>query len=492
VRRFNRGIFSYIPGQPLEDYVLYFDHAPNTGYDDKFEFVSVAYRLRKSRCFLESKGALTCLSCHDPHRKLPAGEEATSYYSGQCRHCHEPGISTLVAQGKHPDEADCVSCHMPKRRTEDVVHALITDHFIQRKVPMRDLQAELQERQLTDAEEYHGEVVPYYPSPLPKTSENSRYLAVAQVARQNNLKKGVADLAREISQHPREEEFYIALGDAWKNIGNSKAAVGAFEQAVRLKPKSVTALRSLAASLKTSGNVSRSEQILNRALDLAPLHGSTWSQYALLEADLGRTDRAIEKLQKALALNPDLPEGDLNLATLFVREAQMEPAEIALKRALSIDPYDAAAYDLMGRVLAGKKNEMSMALYSFQKATHLRPDYGPYLYNYALALVAAQRLGEARTQAQAAVNADPNLAEGHVLLGGLLARDQRLAEAVSEYQQAVKLQPGLSLVHLDLGLILAAQGDLRSATEHLRKAAAARDPNVVRQAAQALQRISNH
>jgi len=358
---------------------------------------------------------------------------------------------------------------------------------------MRDLQAELQERHLTDAEEYHGEVVPYYPSPLPKTSENSRYLAVAQVARQNNLEKGVADLAREMNRHPpREEEFYIALGDAWKNSGNSKAAVGAFEQAVRINPKSVTALRSFAASLKTSGNVSRSEQILNRALDLAPLDASTWNQYAMLEADLGRTGRAIEKLQKALALDPDLPEGDLNLATLFVREAQMEPAETALKRALSIDPYDAAAYDLMGRVLAGKKNEMSMALYSFQKATHLRPDYGPYLYNYALALVAAQRLDEARTQAQAAVNADPNLAEGHVLLGGLFARDQRLAEAVSEYQQAVKLQPGLSSVHLDLGLILAAQGDLRSATEHLRKAAAARDPNVVRQAAQALQRISNH
>jgi len=356
---------------------------------------------------------------------------------------------------------------------------------------MRDLQAELQERHLTDAEEYHGEVVPYYPSPLPKTSENSRYLAVAQVARQNNLKKGVADLAREINQHPpREEEFYIALGDALKNSGNSKAAIGAFEQAVRIKPKSVTALRSLAASLKTSGNVSRSEQILNQALDLAPLDGSTWNQYAMLEADLGRTGRAIEKLQKALALNPDLPEGDLNLASLFVREAQMEPAETALKRALSIDPYDAGAYDLMGRVLAGK-NEMSMALYNFQKATHLRPDYGPYLFNYALALGAAERLDEARTQAQAAVNADPNLAEGHVLLGGLLARDQRLAEAVGEYRQAVKLQPSFSLAHLDLGLVLAAQGDLRSATEHLRKAAASRDPNVVRQAAQALQRISN-
>ena len=62
------------------------------------------------------------------------------------------------------------------------------------------------------------------------------------------------------------------------------------------------------------------------------------------------------------------------------------------------------------------------------------------------------------------MNADPNLAEGHILLGKLLARDQRLAEAVSEYQQAVKLQPGFSLAHLDLGLALAAQGPRTSAS----------------------------
>ncbi len=136
----------------------------------------------------------------------------------------------------------------------------------------------------------------------------------------------------------------------------------------------------------------------------------------------------------------------MNLARLFVREAQIDPAETALKRALGIDPYDAAAYDLMGQVAAGK-NETSRALYNFQKATHLRPNYGPYLYNYALALVGAQRLDEGRAQAQAAVNADPSLAEGHALLGGLLARDQRLADAASEYQQQLKLQPDLIRVH---------------------------------------------
>ena len=334
-------------------------------------------------------------------------------------------------------------------------------------------------------------MIPNYPSPLPKTSDNNLYLAVAQVALQNNLQKGVADLAREMNQHPpREMEFYITLGNAWKNSGNPNAAVGAFEQAVRLRPTSVTALQSLAASLKTLGNVSRSERILNQALHLAPQDASVWYQYGILEAQLGRTGSAVEKLQKALVLNPDLPEGYTNLARLLVREAQIDPAETALKCALGIDPYDAAAYDLTGQVAAGK-NETSKALYNFQKATHLRPNDGPYLYNYALALAGAQRLEEARAQAQAAVNADPSLAEGHVLLGGLLARDQRLAEAASEYQQAVKLQPDLSRVHLDLGLILATQGDLPGATEHLRKAAAGRDPNVAQQAAQALRRLDN-
>ena len=53
--RFNRGPFSFMPGEPLEDFMLFFDHAPGTGHDDKFEAVSSVYRLRQSQCFLEAK-----------------------------------------------------------------------------------------------------------------------------------------------------------------------------------------------------------------------------------------------------------------------------------------------------------------------------------------------------------------------------------------------------------------------------------------------------
>lgn len=68
-RAFDRTVFSYRPGQPLEDFKLYFEPAGHEK-DDGFEIAHAAYRLRKSACFRNSQ--MTCLTCHDPH-DIPHG-----------------------------------------------------------------------------------------------------------------------------------------------------------------------------------------------------------------------------------------------------------------------------------------------------------------------------------------------------------------------------------------------------------------------------------
>ena len=188
--RYERQPFSYRPGEPLSDFVLHFDHAPGKGRDDKFEIAGSAYRLRQSACFQKSAGALSCTTCHDPHN-VPRGEQAAQHYTAVCRQCHGAALDRLVASAQHPRSADCVTCHMPKRRTEDVVHVVMTDHRIQRHAPAGNALAEIPERHETSETAYRGSVELYYPRSLPKP-EDELYVASAQVLEAANLSQGIA------------------------------------------------------------------------------------------------------------------------------------------------------------------------------------------------------------------------------------------------------------------------------------------------------------
>lgn len=489
IRKFGRDPFSYIPGQPLEDFNRYFDYPEGKGYDDRFQIVSAAYRLRKSRCFIESQGAMTCLNCHDPHRVLPSGQEAVTFYAAACGKCHQPALKQKVAAGKHPASQDCVSCHMPRRRTEDVVHVVVTDHYIQRKLTDRNLLAELTEIHLPESDDYHGEVLPYYPAQPPATAENNLYRGVAEVVLQNNLARGVADLSRQIAQQPPPRaEFYTVLGDAWMSSKEPRKAAAAYTHALERKNTSLVALQGLARAQQQQGDDVLSAKTLDQALHVAPLEPSTWFQYGLLEAQRGRREEALAKLQKALAISPDLPEGYFNVANLLLQTGRPQEAEPLLAKALALDPYDAAAYDLLGQVMAMRRNTDG-ALYSFQKAVKLRPGYAPYLYNYALGLLQVGRYDEAKTQIQAAIQADPHYAEAHEILGAILVREHQSEQAIAEYRQALSIRPDMNRVHLNLGLLLYSQGDRAGAAEHLRKAAGDLNPAISTAAQQALERV---
>jgi predicted CXXCH cytochrome family protein len=196
--RFDRGTFSYRPGQPLSDYVLHFDHAPGTGWDDKFQIAHQAYRLRKSLCFQRSGGRLTCTTCHNPHA-APRGQAAVEQYTGACRGCHASTLEKQIAAKKHSSVQNCLECHMPKRRTDDVVHVVMTDHYIQRSKPARDLLAPLKERHETEETVYAGPVALYYPAQLP--SPESELYSVAQVKQLTNPEGKESRLPAALRKH---------------------------------------------------------------------------------------------------------------------------------------------------------------------------------------------------------------------------------------------------------------------------------------------------
>lgn len=66
----------------------------------------------QSACFQQSKGTLSCLSCHNPHAPLRKNDAA--YYDQKCATCHSPADHPPEQALQTRQPADCVDCHMPR------------------------------------------------------------------------------------------------------------------------------------------------------------------------------------------------------------------------------------------------------------------------------------------------------------------------------------------------------------------------------------------
>lgn len=71
IRAFDRPMFALQPGMDLARFVYHLDHGTETERRSRIQAGGQAYRLRFSRCHSESAREMTCLTCHDPHRKIP-------------------------------------------------------------------------------------------------------------------------------------------------------------------------------------------------------------------------------------------------------------------------------------------------------------------------------------------------------------------------------------------------------------------------------------
>jgi hypothetical protein len=96
--------FSYVPGQPLENFIRLQRPAEDAPVDVHGNQVALTQR---SVCYQKSQ--MTCTTCHDLH--TPEREPAA--YSEKCLQCHKDRECGEFAKLGNKIRENCVDCHMP-------------------------------------------------------------------------------------------------------------------------------------------------------------------------------------------------------------------------------------------------------------------------------------------------------------------------------------------------------------------------------------------
>lgn len=315
IRQFGRGDYSFRPGEALSSYQLQVDvDEVGRARSERFEINHHPYRLRQSRCFVASEGALSCLTCHDPHRVVPA-EQRARHYAQACLGCHLEDDCSLDAMASASDDGidptDCVACHMPRRRSQDVVHAVVTDHWIRRQPGGPELTAPRAEREPT--------------------------LSGVELLPDHRRAAGPdADLYRAVAA--------VRIG--------SGSAIDFLETQLSLRsPEDSTPYLDLASAQLLARRFSEAEATLDGLLALNPDHPRALSWKGICRSALGDPSTALVLLRQSVAIEPDRPEGWFNLGRTFFGLDRHAEAIGTFQRALELRENHAASHDFLARSL---------------------------------------------------------------------------------------------------------------------------------------------
>ena len=334
--KLSRSVFSFRPGETLKDYAVYFDFPEGVGHDDDFNIVHQGYQLTRSACFKNSN--MTCLSCHDPHR-IP--DEPESFFRGKCLECHDNESCALEAGSRQANGDNCVSCHMPQRRTDDIVHVVMTDHYIRRSVP-EDLLSPIEEK---DNRGYRGNLKFYLPE------ENEKLYMGMGLARGPDLVQGVEMLETAIkSDEPKTAEPYFYLASAYEKLERSNQAIKYYRKVLEIDPIYAEAYYNLGLIYLGNKQLETALQLFQESIRLQPRRGDSHIVIGVALTQLDRLEEARRAYFKALELDPLNVLALNNLGLLALQTENKALAIGYFKRVLRVEPSDSNAREMLKRL----------------------------------------------------------------------------------------------------------------------------------------------
>lgn len=343
------------PGKFLSEFYAVF--MPE--YNDKNDFgiASHAERLKRSACFIQSKGTMTCITCHNPH------EVQQKNYNDACQQCHTQNTTRCTAPTpiQKTKNFDCSACHLPKSGTSDIPHVSFTDHYIRK--PLSNAQKEQQKQFIglvcfTDKKPTnidkaiawlnYFEKVEAKPAYLDSISQFLTILPYKEKIRYFFFRKDyltLLSIAQKGTPNDAWTNYYIA--EAYLAQNNLNQAIYHFEKAYQYMPRHIDFILKLGNAYLKNQEYSKATQKFKEAISLDNKYPGSHNNLGLVYVLQSQLDLAEQCFLKELSLHPDNTNALGNISSLYVQQGKKTEAKKYLMRLLQLQPQNTAAKELL-------------------------------------------------------------------------------------------------------------------------------------------------
>jgi len=172
------------------------------------------------------------------------------------------------------------------------------------------------------------------------------------------------------------------------------------------------------------GHDREAREYLIQATELMPTHHDILRNLVRLDQKENRLAESVARVEAAVQAEPEIAKLRTLSGLVALLDKRPDDAEAAFRKAIELDPTDAAGYEQLARLYA-KTGRLNEAVTTYETAIKARPE-------------------------------DPNL---HYFLGTLYAFGGAQDKAIERYEDAIKYGPDLAYPKNDLAYIYAESGE---------------------------------
>ncbi|NTW51244.1 MAG: tetratricopeptide repeat protein [Chlorobiaceae bacterium] len=244
--------------------------------------------------------------------------------------------------------------------------------------------------------------------------------------------------------------------------GQFHQAQSIYEEILETAPAHVETLNLLGILAAQTQEHRRAVELIDRAIAIFPHHAdSHFNRGQALQA-LGQWDDAAASFDMAIALKPDYVDAWLNRGNAKLRLKAWAAALASYEKVIGLQPDHAEAWANRGLVLHELK-EWDAALVSYDKATGLNPDYAEAWLNRGNTLLELREREAAIASYDRATEINPGFIEAWYNRGRTLMELKAWDAAVASYDRLTAINPDFIEAWYNRGLAMKALGRLEEA-----------------------------